>query len=563
MINRELLKEAVKTKYYLAVITVFGVLTVLSAVFQAKAVTSVVDGVFLKGLSLEKIWVWMSMLLFFILAKAGLIWGNETLSKNFSAKIKHNLRGRVQDTILSAGPVRLRDEKAGEVINLAIEGVETLDAYFSEYLPQLAVAVIGPVLVLLFSFPADPVSSIIMLATAPLIPFFMILIGKHAGSLTERQWNSLSRLGGHFLDIVRGLPTMKLFGRSKTQSGVIYRMAENFRNSTMNVLKVAFLSALVLELAATLSTAIIAVTLGIRLINSQITFDRALFVLLLVPEFYQPLRQLGAKFHAGMEGSSAAKAIFRFFNEYAIPGAEDAARPCGAEPPGIITEISFSGVSFSYGNTNGPAVKDATFSIKQGECVVLTGESGSGKSTLASLLLNFIQPQEGRITVNGMDLTDIPPFSWREKIAYVPQHPYLFSGTIGENLKLGNPGAGMDEIQAAARLAGIHDFIAGLPLAYDTEIEEGGKGLSGGQKQMLSIARALLKDAPILVMDEPTSNLDYEAEELVADAVKVAMKGKLVFLITHSPYLKAAANKVLVLDNGRIAGEEVRNEIIG
>jgi ATP-binding cassette, subfamily C, bacterial CydD len=559
MINRNLLKEALKIKYYFAAIIAFGVLLVLSAIFQAKALSFIVDAVFIKGFSLDNIWVWMSILLFFIFLRAALIWGNEALSKTFAAKIKHDLRMRIHDTMISAGPVKLRGEKAGEVVNLAIEGIEALDPYFSEYLPQLAVTAIAPVLILCFVFPQDLTSAIIMLVTAPLIPLFMILIGKWSLTMTERQWNSLSRLGGHFLDMVRGLPTLKLFGRSKTQSNVIYRMSEEFRSTTMSVLRVSFLSALALELLSTLSTAVIAVTLGLRLIYGHITFDRALFLLLLVPEYYQPLRQLGAKFHAGMGGNTAAKTIYSFFDTYSSPAPNllTVLEPLSLNNKNI--DITFCDVSYRYEDQRGNVLNNLSFSLSKGECLILTGESGCGKSTIISLLLGFIKPNKGIISLNGQNISTISPYVWRENIAFVSQHPYLFSGTIEDNIRIAKPSANDEDVLTAARLAGAHDFIISLPLAYKTGLSEGGRGLSGGQKQLIAIARAFLKDSPLLVMDEPTSNLDYEAEDKVSKAIEKLIEGRTVLLVTHSPHLMSKADKVLDVESAGKGGQNENN----
>jgi ATP-binding cassette subfamily C protein CydD len=548
MVNRKLLKEALSFKYYLPAIIVLEIMIALSAIFQAVTLSFIINKAFMYKLPLSKLQDQILLLLLLIIFRAFLTWGFELLTKLTATKIKFKMREKLQKSLLSANPLKLQSESSGEIVNLAIEGVERLDSYFSEYLPQLAIFIITPLLIIIFSFQVDITSSIIMLITAPLIPFFMILIGKYTGKLTSRQWETLSRLGGHFLDIVRGLPTLKLFGRSKTQRNVIHRVSENFRKSTMDVLKVAFLSSLVLELLATLSTAIIAVTLGIRLIYSHISFENALFLLILLPEFYQPLRQLGAKFHSGLEGDAAANNIFRFFSIYPPRAFKVQFAKKGIFFSKLLT-ITFCDVSFRYDDKNTFAVNNVSFTMKKGFCTVVTGESGSGKSTLASLLLGFIHPDSGKIFVNNVNLQDIPYHSWRRKISYVPQHPYLFCGSIVENIRLGKPDATEEELLVAAKLAGIHDFITSLPLSYNTNLEENGKGLSSGQKQRIAIARAFLKNSLILIMDEPASSLDIETEESISQAIKELKKDKFVLLITHSPNLISIADEVYTMNS--------------
>lgn len=562
MLNKDLIKEALKIKYYIILVIIIGAGTGLVAVFQANTLSRIVDSVFIKGFSLDKVWGLMFLLLLYILLRGLLIWISEVVSRAGVVRIKHNLRQRIQHSIFTTGPIPLRNENTGEVLNMTIEGIEALDAYFSEYLPQLAISVLTPLLILFFVFPIDLLCGIIMLVTAPLIPLFMILIGKWAKELTEKQWESLSRLGGHFLQMLYGLPTLKLFGRSKSQSRVIYKFSENLRKDTMGVLKVAFLSALTLELLATLSTAFIAVTLGLKLIYGKMSFLDGFFLLLLVPEYYQPLRQLGAKFHAGMSGNAAAKDIFHFLKKHDNRETEDITNQSRCIEGTRINEVSFADVSFNYKDNNSPILKNVSFTIGEGEFTALVGYSGSGKSTILSLILGFIKLEDGRVTINGIDVKELSLKELRKNIGYISQNPYLFHGTILENLVIAKPDAKLEEIIKAAKLSGADEFINKLKSGYRTNLGEGGLGLSGGQKQLLAITRVFLKNTSLIIMDEPTASLDSENEKKVSEALERLSQGRTVLVATHNLSVIKKADRILIIEDGSMVESGCREELL-
>src|SRR5690606_30102913 len=345
---------------------------------------------------------------------------------------------------------------SGELSATLVAGVEALESYFSHYLPQLAIAVLVPLTIFVAVFPVDLLTAIIFLLTAPLIPIFMILIGKVAAQLTGRQWRALSLMSAHFLDVLQGLTTLKQLGRSRAQVEQVALVSDRFRRTTLSVLRVTFLSALTLELVATLSVAIVAVEIALRLLRGGLPFADALFILVLAPEFYQPLRQLGARFHAGMEGISAAQRIFAILDR--SPETPGGSRPA-PEPPFTIT---FEEVHAAYGDEREPALKGVSFTLEPGRRSALTGPSGAGKSTVLQLLLGFLRPAAGRILVNGLPLDSFTIESWRSRIAWVPQNPYLFYDTVAGNIRLGRPGASQAEVEEAARLACAHDFITAL-----------------------------------------------------------------------------------------------------
>lgn len=539
-----------------------GLLTVLQALFLSR----VVDRVYLAGESLPQITTILFILLGVISIRALLAWWGELGADQLAALIKSELRLRLYQKIQALGPAYLHGERTGELINTAAEGVEALDEYFRHYLPQLALAVLIPLTVLVSVIPVDLLSGVILALTAPLIPLFMVLIGNLAEGVTHKQWNTLSRLSAHFFDVVQGLTTLKIFGRSHAQARVIAQISERYRRSTLEVLRVAFLSALVLELIATLSTAILAVEIGVRLLGGQLTFDRAFFLLLLAPEFYAPLRLLGARFHAGTAGVEAARRIFEVLD--AAPqatGLADKTTPeqtvpeyCRSSPPG---EIRFEGVHYAYPDGS-IALEEINLTIAPKEIVALVGPSGAGKTTLANLLLRFERPTCGRILVDQQDLSTLSPDMWRTLLAWVPQYSYLFNDTISANIRLARPEAAEDDVIEAAKAAQAHEFIRDLPEGYESVIGERGARLSGGQGQRLALARAFLKDAPLLILDEPTANLDPSLEEALNKATRQLLLGRTGLIIAHRLGTAAIADRIVVLQSGQIVEQGTHRELL-
>lgn len=599
MLDKRLLNESQQVKGYLAGVASIALMLALLAVFQAERLSHVVSGAFLQGKDLKQLshyLVWLGLI--FLLRAVGQVAG-EVLAHEGAARVKSSLREQLLKSLIAKGPLFSREERGGEVLNTLVDGIESLEDYFARYLPQLLQAASIPLLVLGFVFPSDWTSGLILLLTAPLILLFMILIGKLADKKAQKQWEAMSRMGGHFLDVLRGIATLKAFGRSKDQARVVARVSDSFRQATLKVLRVAFLSAFVLELAATISTALVAVALGLRLVNGEIDFQRAFFVLLLAPEVYQPLRGLGVQFHASLSAKSVADRLYQLFSDAdqrLTSGEADARLPSGeADVPlnsgeagarltavkangrqptnsleyktttfqafeargsydGAFNVLSLGvrGVSYTYPGCEQRVLDQVSFDLKPGEVVVLAGKSGSGKTTLAEILLGFLQPQSGNIVANGVSLKDMSVKAWRSAIAYVPQHPYIFYGTILENLLLGRPDASREAVEQASVWAGAHSFIQALPQGYQTIVGEGGVRLSGGQKQRLALARALLKEAQLLILDEPVSGLDRETEEAIGACLKQWRQGRTVLFISHSRSTWGWADRVFWLEKGVI-----------
>ena len=568
MFDKRLWQAAKQSRLWLILTLVLSGFGGVATILQAYFVSQTVNDVLMAQQTLADVGVWLAWLLVVIGARAGLSWGREVSANRIAIEVQVDLRERLLGHLLALGPVRAYGEQTGELTAVLTEGIDNLEKYFSEYLPQLFIAVLVPFLILVVVFPLDWVSGLILLFTAPLIPLFMVLIGRYAEKLTQQQWGLLSRMSAHFLDVLQGLTTLKLLGQSKAQARNIERITDRFREATMGVLRVAFLSALVLELLSMLSIAIIAVAIGLRLMVGGMAFSVALFILILSPEFYLPLRMLGQRFHAGMDGTAAAKRIFGLLD---VPVAESSkkstdfadGRPIGRADFSLPGTIRFEQVSVAYQGGKRTALDEVSLTLEPGKVVALVGASGAGKSTIANLLLRFVEPSSGQILVDGVTLDGVETAVWREQIAWVPQQPYLFPDSIAANIRLGNPAATNEQVILAAKQAQLHSFIQSLPQGYDTPIGERGARLSGGQAQRLALARAFLKDAPFIILDEPTSQLDGETESALQTAIQTHLGGRMLLIIAHRLETVRLVDEIFVLKNGRLVESGSHDELMG
>jgi ATP-binding cassette, subfamily C, bacterial CydD len=546
--KKQPLLQIKQVRRVLMLTVIFGLLSTVVMIAQMTFLSKIVNQVFLTHHNLAQVTLLLLLLLATILVRAALIWCREVTAQRGAIRVKAALRERLFAHVLQLGPAYCKNERTGELVATASEGIERLDIYVSRYLPQTVLSVVVPLLIAAYILPIDWSSAILLAVTAPVIPLLMILVGSYAESHIKQQWTALSRMSAYFLDVVQGLPTLKLLGRSGSQHERIGRVSNSFRERTMKVLRIAFLSGMVLELMTAFAIGLIAVTLGVRLLNGAISFEAAFLVLLLAPEFYHPLRELGVQRHAGMEGKEAATRIFEIL-ETPLPMHPDIA---DANAPTGHLSIEFNNVTYTYPGNNHPAINGITLALPAQSCTALVGKSGAGKSTLVNLLMRFLDMQDGCISVNGIPLSNVPVEMWRSSIALVPQRPYLFYGNVRANIRLARPDASDDEITEAAQLAGAADFIAQLPQGYDTEIGERGARLSAGQAQRIAIARAFLKNAPLLILDEPTSSLDPESETLIRQALEQLVRDKTVLMIAHRYNTIAHAQQIAVLDDGHI-----------
>ncbi|MFD7241413.1 thiol reductant ABC exporter subunit CydD [Streptomyces massasporeus] len=538
-IDPRLLRYARATRVFLVAVVALGAVGAGLVIAQAMLIAEVVVGAFQHRMAVSDLGTPLLLLAAVAAGRALVGWLTELAAHRASAAVKSELRGRLLERSAELGPGWLSGQRTGSLVALATRGVDALDDYFSRYLPQLGLAVVVPVAVLARIVTEDWVSAAIIVGTLPLIPVFMVLIGWATQSRMDRQWRLLSRLSGHFLDVVAGLPTLKVFGRAKAQAESIRRITGEYRQATMRTLRIAFISSFALELLATISVALVAVTIGMRLVHGEMDLYIGLVILVLAPEAYLPLRQVGAQYHAAAEGLAAAEEIFEVL-ETPVPASGSVAVPEGA--------LAFEGVTVRYPGRSADAVANVSFGVEPGETVALVGPSGAGKSTLLSVLLGFVRPAEGRVRVGDVDLADADLQQWRSRIAWVPQRPHLYAGTIGENVRLARPGADDDSVRRALRDAGALDFVDALPEGVDTALGEDGAGLSAGQRQRLALARAFLADRPVLLLDEPTAALDGTTEAEVVAAVRRLAAGRTVLLVVHRPALLEVADRVVRLE---------------
>ncbi|MBV8215409.1 MAG: thiol reductant ABC exporter subunit CydD [Verrucomicrobia bacterium] len=589
---RQLFRFALAHKHSLGLAGAASLIGAVAAILQMQNLSRIIDGAFLGGLDLTQLrtpFIWLSGA---ACLRAGALWLGELQSQRVAARVKETVRNLLFRRLLDRGPLFALREKTGELAACSVEGVERLDSWYAKFLPHTIALAIVPITLAAYVLWIDWPSGLVLILTGPLILVFMALLGMMARRKTKRQWAALSRMSGHFLDVLQGLKTLHLFGRSSVQSAQISRVSEQFRHATLQVLSVAFLSGMVLELAASISTAVVAVEIGIRLIEGILDFRTGLLVLLLTPEFYLPFRQLGASHHAGMEAVAAGEKIVALLEQDNAGTAGDRAigtstrlreatrlsspksyvAASGLDQPdlgrrarrseaelvrtdsgiGNGLHVRFQDVAYQYPGTPSPALQALTFDLYPGCIHLLTGQSGAGKSTVIKLLLQFVKPVAGRLVVNGQSLAEVPPEVWRTQVAYVSQSPHFFEGSVLDNLRIAAPGVAFESVRAAARLAEADDFIMGLPQGYNTSISEAASRFSGGERQRLAIARAFLKGSPLLLFDEPASHLDTATAIKLERAFLQLARNRTTLVIAHHGFALSRADVVLELLHGRL-----------
>ncbi len=556
--HRRLFRYGLRVKPVWIAIGLLSLITAAAIVVMMYGLSTVVDAVFMGDKAIPDIMPVLLILAGAMMFRGVLFWFSEVLAQKAASALKERLRNDLSEKISKLGPAWAGRQQSGELAATAVEGVEKLDDYYARFLPAGIHMMIVPVIIALFVLYIDWLSGLILVITGPLIPVFMTLIGMKAQEQTQKQWSVLSRLSSHFLDSVQGLRTLKLFNQTETKQHEIETISDRFRSTTMGVLKIAFLSGLVLELFASIATALVAVEIGIRLVEGFIGFQLGLFVLLLAPEYYLPFRMFGAQHHAGMEGTEAAGRIFEILD---TPEPEERQEPAISVPNAPFA-IHFQGVSAVYPNSTKPVLQDCTFTVEEGRTTALVGRSGSGKTTLLRLITRELTPQHGQIIINGMPLDLLDEGQWLQQIAAVNQQVWLFDDTIYGNLKIARPDAPYEDIVAAAKQAEAHEFISALPQGYQTRAGEGAVRLSGGERQRLSIARAFLKDAPIIILDEPSSALDPESEHKISLALQRLFKNRTVLIIAHRLSTVYNADRIVVLEEGKVSGTGTHRQLV-
>jgi thiol reductant ABC exporter CydD subunit len=545
-IDPRLVGRARSVRALLAADAALGVLGALLVLAQAVLLARVAARGF-GGASLADVALPLGLLVAVVGARAAAAYGFEIVGRRAAVNVLSGLRLELVEQRLRGQPAALDGAESAEVSTLAVGGVDALETTFARYLPQVILAVTVPVAVLVLVASIDLVSAGVMLLTLPLVPVFMWLVGRYTERRARERWRALALLSTHFLDSVRGLPTLRAFNRGETQAERIAEASDRYRRATMGTLKVAFLSGTVLELAATLGVALVAVIVGVRLVDGGIGLEAGLTVLVLAPELYLPLRNLAAQFHASADGVTVAERLLDL-----VDTEEAASSGSGTPPSAADLPVRLEGVSFAYPARLGAVLDRVDLELRPGETVALVGPSGGGKSTIASLLLRLAEPTRGAVTVGTVDLAACDAESWRAQIAWVPQHPTIFRGTVADNIRLGDASAGDARVRTAAELAGAAAVIGMLPDGYETVVGEGGRILSAGEVQRIALARAFLRDAALVILDEPTANLDPASAGLVRDAVERLRADRTVLLIVHRPELAALADRVVHLREGRI-----------
>ncbi|WP_405060505.1 thiol reductant ABC exporter subunit CydD [Kribbella sp. NBC_01505] len=530
-LDPRLLRRAKAARAFLVASVLIGIASGVLIVVQAVLLARGIAGVVLRGEDVTGVaWALAAV----VAGRAGLLWLQEVVAQRAAAAVKSTLRRQVLEHSLKLGPVWLSGERSSALTTLLTKGLDDLDPYFARYLPQLVLAATVPAGVIGWMATGDLIAAGTVVVTLPLIPIFMALIGWATQAHSKRRQRALGVLAHHFTDVVTGLPTLKLFGRAKAQQDAVRRVTDRHRVASMSSLRVAFLSSFALELLASISVALVAVGVGLRLIEGHLGLETALMVLILAPEAYLPLRQVGMQFHASADGVAASEEVFRVL-ETPLPG-----RGERTDVPDLrTTTLQLYDVTVRYAGRPEPVLDGFDLEVRPGEVVALTGASGAGKSTVLAVLLGFVVPERGVVVVGGSAADEFEPSEWRRQFAWVPQRPGLRMGTIADNVRLGRPAASDDDVRLALLSAGASE------LELDKAVGERGQLLSGGQQRRVALARALLTDAPVLLLDEPTAGLDAEAEAAIVAGLRAT--GRTVLMVAHRPALIAAADRTVVV----------------
>lgn len=552
-LDPRLLRRTKSVRPLLAADCALGIGTALAVLLGATMLARIAARAF-DGTGLSALGPDFAVLVIAFVARGAFVWAMEVAGRRAAWSVLSELRLALAAQRLRTQPLAVDGADGAEITTVSVQGTEALEGYFARYLPQVVLASIVPFLVIAWVAFLDIEAAAIMLVTLPLVPVFMWLIGSYTADRTRARWHALRTLSGHFLDVVRGLPTLRAFGRAHDEAVVVARVSDRYREATMETLRLSFLSGSVLELAATLGVGLVAVSAGVRLVDGSLGLEAGLAVIVLAPELYLPFRRLGAEYHASADGLAVADRLFALLD---APAASSRSGPQLAPSPARAA-VRLDRVSFAYPGRPVPVLDGFELELSPGEAVALVGESGAGKSTVAALLLGLLSPASGAVMVGDTALGDCRLEEWRRQVAWVPQHPTLFRGTVADNIRLGNPYADEEAVVRAARLARADDFIRALRDDYATLLGDGERSVSPGERRRIGLARAFLRDAPLVILDEPTADLDPVSVSVVAAAVRRLQTGRTMLVIAHRPELVRDADRVVRLIDGTAVSEETR-----
>lgn len=545
-------------KNKLIMIVICSIFSGLAIIGQGYLFVMIVDRIFLQGDSFTEVLPLLYSLLAVLFARTACNYGSGRIGIKMASYAKRKLRNALLDKF-SSNPIRASFRgQAGQKVSVTMDTVDEIDSYFSSYIPQAIQSSIIPLMLLVVIFTEHIATGIIILISAPFIPIFMMIIGYKTKEKSEEQLDKMAAFSGTFLDTLQGLISLKLFGHSEQQKEKIKHSSLEFRDATMEVLKVAFMNSLALEFISMLSIGLVALEVAFQMvIFERLSFFTGFLMLILAPEFYTKLKDLGSAFHTGRTSMGAAKKLEDELSVEDHPilwGKE----PLSKTPPTI--ELHEAG--FSFGETAFSLI-NVNLKIQPYEQVAIIGKTGSGKSTLLNIIAGLIPLSMGELKIDGKSRSQLLEKDWFDHISYISQDPYLFSGTIADNIAIGTTGnKDHKEIQAAAEKAGIAELIDTLPKGYDTPIGEAGRGLSGGEKQRIAIARAFIKSPSVILFDEPTTGLDLETEQILQSSMKELGKNSTTITVAHRLYTIKNADQIVLLENGEMIATGTYDELL-
>lgn len=552
-------REALAVRRQLATVVLLGVAGGILIMIQARILAVACQAVVIDGARPDSIIPLAVSVALIALLRGLASYLSEQQAIRAASEVKGQIISQLYRRLQLLLPAGTAGEDAGSLAEVVTSGVEGLESYLTRFLPHLVLAALLPLLALAVVFPVEWRAGLVLLFSAPFIPLLMVLIGSRAERLNQRQWSHLTRMAGHLLDLVQGLQDLKIFGAARREAATVAKVSDDYRRSTMAVLKIAFLSALMLEFFATVGTAVVAVIIGFMLLSGRLELVNGLFVLLLAPEFYLPLRTLGLSWHSRMNGTAAAARILPLLLQ-PLPQQESGTLP----PPEKAPLLKLEKVTFRYGGQRG-GIQDINLALPAGSVTAIVGESGSGKSTLARVMLGLATPECGRVLVDGHDLNDLDQALWRRRLAWVPQRPFFSAASIRDNLLAARPDAGDGELMEALAAAELADVVKQLPQGLDTRLGDRGAGLSGGELRRLALARLMLRDPLLIVLDEPTAGLDQTNERLLLDAIERLAPGRTVVVISHREETLRHCTRVVRMSDGQLlqpGNEALRQEVM-